>query len=120
MPKDFAGRGRAAPKQRKKNRPARRVSPKQRVLFHGPSFATGALVFAVSFNVIKILKRVGLVMMFVGLILYALVPCSVYVGKLMFEESGKAVNERLSQNLEEFKEQVYFSIHLHELGAYWY
>lgn len=46
MPKDFAGRGRTAPKKRKKSRSARRVSPKQRVLFHGPSFATGALVGA--------------------------------------------------------------------------
>ena len=46
MPKDFAGRGRAAPKKRKKSRSAKRVSPKQRVLFHGPSFASGALVGA--------------------------------------------------------------------------
>ena len=45
MPKDFAGRGRTASKKRSK-KPTRRVSPKQRVLFHGPSFATGALVGA--------------------------------------------------------------------------
>ena len=30
----------------KKRQPAKRVSPKARVLFHGPSFATGALVGA--------------------------------------------------------------------------
>ncbi len=43
MPKDFAGRGKSTPRKRKTNR---RASPKQRVLFHGPSFTSGALVGA--------------------------------------------------------------------------
>ncbi len=43
MPKDFAGRGKPKPRKRKTNR---RASPKQRVLFHGPSFTSGALVGA--------------------------------------------------------------------------
>ncbi len=43
MPKDFAGRSSASTRKRKRKTP-RRVSPKQRVLFHGPSFAIGALV----------------------------------------------------------------------------
>jgi cell division protein FtsN len=46
MPKDFAGRGQNASRQKRKHKPQKRVSPKQRVLFHGPSFATGALVGA--------------------------------------------------------------------------
>ena len=50
MPKDFARRagsstGRGS-RNTKKRQPAKRVSPKARVLFHGPSFATGALVGA--------------------------------------------------------------------------
>ncbi len=45
MPKDFAGRAGSSTQQRKR-KPAQRVSPRQRVLFHGPSFATGALVGA--------------------------------------------------------------------------
>ena len=43
MPKDFAGRSKPKPRKRKTNR---RASPKQRVLFHGPSFTSGALVGA--------------------------------------------------------------------------
>jgi len=49
MPKDFAGRAKTTGQKRKASRPkkpTKRVSPKQRVLFHGPSFATGALVGA--------------------------------------------------------------------------
>jgi cell division protein FtsN len=46
MPKDYAGRGRAPTKAKRKRKPAKRVSPKQRVIFHGPSFAVGALVGA--------------------------------------------------------------------------
>ena len=49
MPKDYAGRGRAANKsQRKpKKQPAkRRSSQNRRVLFHGPSFSSGALIGA--------------------------------------------------------------------------
>ena len=46
MTKDFAGRGRSGNRKPAKRKPTRRVSPKQRVLFHGPSFAAGALVGA--------------------------------------------------------------------------
>lgn len=46
MPKDFAGRGRTDTRKRAKRKPNKRVSPKQRVLFHGPSFSSGALVGA--------------------------------------------------------------------------
>ena len=50
MPKDFARRtgantGRGARKS-KKRKPAKRVSPAARVLFHGPSFVIGALAGA--------------------------------------------------------------------------
>jgi len=45
--KDYAGRSRATTRTAKRKRkPAKRVNPKQRVLFHGPSFAVGALVGA--------------------------------------------------------------------------
>ena len=43
MRKDFAGRT-AASTRKRKSKTTRRVSPKQRVLFHGPSFTIGALV----------------------------------------------------------------------------
>lgn len=49
MPKDFAGRTSSSARgssRKNKRKPAKRVSPRQRVLFHGPSFATGALVGA--------------------------------------------------------------------------
>jgi cell division protein FtsN len=49
MPKDYAGRGRAASKtqRNKKKQPAkRRSSQNRRVLFHGPSFSSGALIGA--------------------------------------------------------------------------
>ena len=69
-------------------------------------FAAGALVFTLSFNVIGVLRRAGLALMVVGLVLYGLMPCSVYVGKVMFEKSNKANNEKLSDDLEGFKEQV--------------
>ena len=45
MPKDFAGRSSTA--RRKPSKPKNRrgaVSPKARVLFHGPSFSSGAIV----------------------------------------------------------------------------
>ena len=47
MPKDFAARA-ASPSRKKKSRrtPARKASPKARVLFHGPSFSSGAIVGA--------------------------------------------------------------------------
>jgi cell division protein FtsN len=45
MPKDFAGRS-GASKTRHRNKNTRKASPKQRVLFHGPSFYFGALVGA--------------------------------------------------------------------------
>ena len=47
MPKDFAARA-ATPSRKKKSRrtPARKASPKARVLFHGPSFSSGAIVGA--------------------------------------------------------------------------
>ncbi len=46
MPKDFAGRGQARTPQPRKRKPTKRASAKQSVLFHGPSFATGAVVGA--------------------------------------------------------------------------
>jgi cell division protein FtsN len=46
MPKDFAGRGRKNTKKSVKRKPAKRVNPNHRVLFHGPSFCAGALVGA--------------------------------------------------------------------------
>ena len=46
MPKDFAGRGRATTNKRAKRKPNKRSTAKQRVLFHGPSFSSGALVGA--------------------------------------------------------------------------
>lgn len=45
MPKDFAGRS-SASKTRRRKKNTRSASPKQRVLFHGPSFYFGALVGA--------------------------------------------------------------------------
>ena len=69
-------------------------------------FAAGALVFALSFNVIGVLRRAGLALMIVGLVLYGLMPCSVYVGKVMFEKSNKGANVKLSEDLDEFKDQV--------------
>ena len=44
MPKDFAGHGRTNTRKPAKRKPRKRVSPNQRVLFHGPSFCAGALV----------------------------------------------------------------------------
>jgi len=49
MPKDFAGRTSSSARRSSrtaKRKPAKRSNPRQRVLFHGPSFATGALVGA--------------------------------------------------------------------------
>jgi cell division protein FtsN len=46
MPTDFAGRGPSKTKKAVKRKPAKRVKPNQRVLFHGPSFCAGALVGA--------------------------------------------------------------------------
>ncbi len=46
MPKDFAARGNTRSKKRKTNHNKRRSSPKQRVLFHAPSFSFGALLGA--------------------------------------------------------------------------
>ena len=69
-------------------------------------FAAGALVFTLSFNVIGVLRRAGLALMVVGLVLYGLMPCSIYVGKVMFEKNSKAANEKLSEDLEAFKDQV--------------
>jgi hypothetical protein len=69
-------------------------------------FAAGALVFTLSFNVIGVLRRAGLALMIVGLVLYGLMPCSIYVGKVMFEKNSKATNEKFSEDLEAFKDQV--------------
>ncbi len=49
MPKDFAGRTSSsarASSRKTKRKPTKQANPRQRVLFHGPSFATGALVGA--------------------------------------------------------------------------
>lgn len=47
MPKDFAGRNSKPRKGNKSSRPSpRKVSPAPRVLFHGPSFSSGAIIGA--------------------------------------------------------------------------
>lgn len=49
MPKDFASRSSSSARRssrKTQRKPAKRTSPRQRVFFHGPSFATGALVGA--------------------------------------------------------------------------
>ncbi|MGK0223918.1 MAG: cell division protein FtsN [Limisphaerales bacterium] len=45
MPTDFAGRNRK-PKRKKATRKRKQVSPRPRVLFHGPSFSSGAIIGA--------------------------------------------------------------------------
>ena len=45
MPTDFAGRNRK-PKRKNATRKQKQVSPRARVLFHGPSFSSGAIVGA--------------------------------------------------------------------------
>jgi hypothetical protein len=69
-------------------------------------FSSGAIIYAVSFGYVEILKRIGAALMISGLVLYILIPYSVYTSKILFEKNSEAVNEQVSRDLRNFKDQV--------------
>lgn len=69
-------------------------------------FASGALVFALSFNSIEFLKDLGISLMIVGFIFYSFMPFSIYMGKVMFEKNAESANKALEKDLEEVKDKV--------------
>ena len=69
-------------------------------------FSSGAIIYAVSFGYIEILKRIGAALMISGLVLYILVPYSVYTSKILFEKNSEAVNVQLNKDLRTFKQGV--------------
>ena len=48
----------------------------------------------------------GVSLMVMGVILYAVVPYSIYVGRVLFEKNDTTANQMLSESLEAFKDQV--------------
>jgi len=69
-------------------------------------FSVGSIIYAASFGYIEILKRIGTALMISGLVLYILIPYSVYTSQLLFEKNSEAVNEQVSRDLTNFKDQV--------------
>jgi hypothetical protein len=69
-------------------------------------FSVGSIIYAASFGYIEILKRIGTALMISGLVLYILIPYSVYTSQKLFEKNSEAVNEQVSQDLRNFKDQV--------------
>ena len=69
-------------------------------------FSIGALIYAISLNRGECLKRWGKAFMLIGLILYFVMPLSIYTGQIMFEETAQTANEELSLNIEDFKTKM--------------
>jgi len=69
-------------------------------------FSAGAIIYFCGFGYIEIMKRVGTALMISGLVLYILIPYSVYTSKILFEKNSEAVNEQVAQDLRTFKDQV--------------
>jgi hypothetical protein len=69
-------------------------------------FSSGAIIYAVSFGHIEILKRVGTALMISGLVLYILIPYSIYTSQKLFEKNSEAVNIQLNKDLQTFKQGV--------------
>ena len=66
----------------------------------------GALLIAASAIGFLVLRKFGVAVIIVGFILYALMPYTVYVGKILFEESNMESSIVLSEDLGVFKEKV--------------
>jgi len=66
----------------------------------------GALLIAVSAIGFRVLRKFGAAIIIVGFILYVLMPYTVYVGKILFEESNMESSIVLSEDLGVFKEKV--------------
>jgi hypothetical protein len=69
-------------------------------------FSSGAIIYAVSFGYIEILKRVGIALMISGVCLHLLIPYSIYTSKILFEKNSEAVNVQLNKDLRTFKQGV--------------
>lgn len=68
--------------------------------------STGALLIALSAIGFRMLKRFGTALIIIGFILYALMPYTVYSGKILFEESNMESSIALSEDLGVFKERI--------------
>lgn len=67
-------------------------------------FIAGTL--SLMFNFVDIFKRIGICLMLVGVIFYVAIPSSIFAGKLMWQENSQVVNRMLTNDLEEFKNQI--------------
>jgi len=66
----------------------------------------GALLIALSAIGFGVLRKFGVALIIVGFILYVLMPYTVYVGKVLFEESNMESSVVLSEDLGVLKEKV--------------
>ncbi len=60
----------------------------------------------ISCGYIEILKRFAITFMVSSLVLYVMVPYSIYTIKIIFEKNSETVNEQLASDLQSFKEKV--------------
>jgi hypothetical protein len=68
--------------------------------------SAGLIIYSVSLGYIEILKRIGVTLIIIGCVSYALIPYSIYTGKILFEKNSEVANLRLEADLNDFKKIV--------------
>ena len=69
-------------------------------------FTIGSICYVISCGYIEILKRFAITFMVSSLVLYVMVPYSIYTIKIIFEKNSETVTEELAHDLQSFKEKV--------------
>jgi hypothetical protein len=69
-------------------------------------FTIGAAIYIIGLGIFDLPRKVGIVCMLTGLLLFVGVPANIYLSKIIFEKSSIAASENLEQSLEDFRCRV--------------
>jgi hypothetical protein len=64
------------------------------------------IIYVLSFGYVSLFKKAGIALMCIGLVLYCLMPYSIYFSKVMFENSTQEADRRLEDSLSQLKQRV--------------
>jgi hypothetical protein len=68
--------------------------------------AAGMIIYVLSLGYVDVFKKVSLALVCIGMVLYCLMPYSIYFSKVMFENSALEADRHLEESLMQFKQRV--------------